>query len=258
MSKKTMFNDEWKYWIWNNIKNGVNKKEIFKILIENNYDSDVICNELNYDVNKNMDFNSIIIPNGIRFNSDKALIFTIDNFMSDEECSKIIELTKSNLKPSKITGDGKDTSFRTSYSCDLYNNCSIINDIEKRISDTLNICPSYGESMQSQYYKIGNQFKLHTDYFEPFTDEYINNASINGNRTWTFMIYLNNVQEGGCTFMKELDYRVKPERGKALLWYNLKSNGDVNPHTLHAGEPIIKGEKYIITKWFRIKKYKIK
>ena len=29
----------------------------------------------------------------------------------------------------------------------------------------------------------------------------------------------------------------------AVLWNNLYPNGMVNPNTLHAGEPILKGEK---------------
>lgn len=69
------------------------------------------------------------------------------------------------------------------------------------------------------------------------------------------MIYLNNVEDGGSTYMKEIDHRFKPKLGMTLIWCSLNDNGEPNINTLHAGEPIIKGEKYIITKWFRENKY---
>lgn len=65
------------------------------------------------------------------------------------------------------------------------------------------------------------------------------------------MITLNRVVEGGDTYFPELNKRFKPQTGQALIWYNLNENGLANPLTLHAGQPIIKGEKFIVTQWFR-------
>ena len=64
------------------------------------------------------------------------------------------------------------------------------------------------------------------------------------------MTYLNNVEEGGETHFPELGETIVPKLGRAVIWYNLDKNGDLDRDTLHQGKPIIKGEKYIITKWF--------
>ena len=65
------------------------------------------------------------------------------------------------------------------------------------------------------------------------------------------MIYLNDVEEGGTTYFKYLDINIKPKKGMAVIWNNLNKDGSINPNTEHCGSPVIKGEKYIITKWFR-------
>ena len=72
-----------------------------------------------------------------------------------------------------------------------------------------------------------------------------------GNRTWTFMIYLNDTLQGGGTAFPNINEVFYPKRGRAVVWNNLKADGRGNPFTMHCGEPVEAGEKFIITKWFR-------
>jgi len=48
--KKIKFDDTWKYWISHNINRGVSKEDIFKILLEHNYDCETIIGELGYNL----------------------------------------------------------------------------------------------------------------------------------------------------------------------------------------------------------------
>jgi prolyl 4-hydroxylase len=105
--------------------------------------------------------------------------------------------------------------------------------------------------MQAQHYAVGQQFKGHTDYFEPGTKEFLQYASQRGQRTWTFMLYLNDGCEGGETEFPDLKIKIQPKQGSALIWNNLLPNGRPNHLTLHQSHPIISGEKWVITKWFR-------
>jgi prolyl 4-hydroxylase len=109
----------------------------------------------------------------------------------------------------------------------------------------------YSEGIQAQRYDVGQQFKPHWDYFEPGTKEYLRFAGTRGNRTWTFMVYLNEGMEGGGTRFTELGHTFQPKTGLAVLWNNLKSDGTPNTFTKHSGEPVLSGHKIIITKWFR-------
>eukprot|EP01129_Flabellula_baltica_P011925 TRINITY_DN5308_c0_g1_i2.p1 TRINITY_DN5308_c0_g1~~TRINITY_DN5308_c0_g1_i2.p1 ORF type:complete len:270 (+),score=56.72 TRINITY_DN5308_c0_g1_i2:668-1477(+) len=73
-----------------------------------------------------------------------------------------------------------------------------------------------------------------------------------GQRTWTFMIYLNDVEEGGETEFTEIGEVFTPQKGRAVIWNSLLPDGTPNYHSMHKGSPVIKGEKAIITKWFRM------
>lgn len=58
----------------------------------------------------------------------------------------------------------------------------------------------------------------------------------------TFMLYLNDIEEGGETEFLYLHRRVKPKAGTVLIWPSGYT------HT-HRGNPPLTGDKYIITGW---------
>jgi len=62
------------------------------------------------------------------------------------------------------------------------------------------------------------------------------------NRILTFMVYLNDIEDGGETEFLYLSKRVKPVAGRVLIW----PAGFT--HT-HRGNPPLKDTKYIITGW---------
>jgi prolyl 4-hydroxylase len=111
--------------------------------------------------------------------------------------------------------------------------------------------PFLGETMQAQKYEIGQYYKEHWDFFNPITEEYKTYCEWMGQRTWTAMIYLNDVKEGGETYFKHLKLRIKPKKGTLIAWNNLYRNGLPNMKTMHEACPPVSGPKYVITKWFR-------
>src|SRR5436190_1729989 len=100
----------------------------------------------------------------------------------------------------------------------------------------------YAEPSQGQYYEITQEFKPHTDYFEHYELEKHSTPTL-GQRTWTFMIYLNDVEEGGHTSFVNVGLSIPPKRGMAVLWNNLKADGMPNYDTLHHGTPVKRGYK---------------
>ena len=107
--------------------------------------------------------------------------------------------------------------------------------------------------MEGQLYEPGQFFKEHCDWFEG--ESYINHALSSGNRTHTFMIYLNEPEDGGETNFPELNQSIKPKRGMALVWENLNEDGSGNTDFLHEGSEVKLGKKYIITSWWRENEY---
>jgi prolyl 4-hydroxylase len=66
------------------------------------------------------------------------------------------------------------------------------------------------------------------------------------------MVYLNDDFSGDETEFLKLNLKIIPKKGSAPIWNNLYRDGFPNTHTLHQAHPVHSGEKYIITKWFRV------
>ena len=98
---------------------------------------------------------------------------------------------------------------------------------------------------------MGQEFKAHTDYFEPTGADYAEHTGQSGQRTWTVMAYLAAVDAGGGTRFLRTGKIIQPEPGKIVAWCSLMPDGTVNPDTLHHALKVRRGRKYVITKWFR-------
>jgi prolyl 4-hydroxylase len=185
--------------------------------------------------------------------NEKIQLFILDNFLSDRECDRVIEIANQHLRPSTVTTDDNQ-GYRTSSTSDLaLLNHNYIQAIDEKIARTVGITLSYGEGIQAQRYEVGQQFKQHTDYFDPGTEAYRTHATQRGQRTWTFMVYLNGEMRGGGTQFLGINQIFYPQTGRAIVWNNLLPDGQPNPNTLHSGLPVEEGHKIIITKWFREK-----
>ena len=182
-------------------------------------------------------------------------IYVQDEFLNKEECQNLISEIESNLEPSCVANpeDRRTVSeYRTSSSaCFNYRKTTIGTDTDLKISRYLGLDPFIGEWVQGQKYAPGEYYKEHHDFFHPFTEEYKTYTEWMGQRTWTLMVYLNDVKEGGDTYFKHLNLKIKPEAGKAIFWNNLYSFGFPNYKTMHEACPPLNEDKYIITKWFR-------
>jgi ribosomal protein L16 Arg81 hydroxylase len=192
-----------------------------------------------------------ILKNAKIIDNDKAQLCVIENFLSDYECDELIKLINTELFPSKVSYPDENIGQRTSSTCDLgFLDNQVVRQLEEKIANCLGLSLKFSEIIQGQKYEVGQEFKPHTDFFDPNGEEYRLYASERGNRTWTFMIYLNDTTAGGETDFPQLGKRFAPQKGTAVAWNNLDKEGKPNHNTLHCGMPVIEGEKFIVTKWF--------
>ncbi|HEX6638685.1 MAG TPA: 2OG-Fe(II) oxygenase [Steroidobacteraceae bacterium] len=180
-------------------------------------------------------------------------LYVLDDFLTAEQCAGLIEIAAARLRPSPLTRAHYDAEFRTSTTANLFEiDDPRAREVDDLICRTIGIRAAYSEGIQIQRYEAGQQFKPHLDCFEPGSQTYQRFAGMRGNRTWTFMVYLNEGMEGGATRFPVVDVAVQPRMGMALLWNNLHEDGSPDKNTLHCGEPVTQGFKVIITKWFRV------
>lgn len=178
-------------------------------------------------------------------------LYVRSHFLTPAECAELCTQIDSNSYPSPLYEKEKHEGARTSYSCNFNPYDPLVSEIDRRIAALLGIDSAWGEPLQGQLYSVGQQFKEHTDFFyvdQPYWPDYEPHG---GQRTWTAMIYLNMPERGGATTFKYLDLAIAPLTGRMLVWNNMALDGSPNPWTLHAGEPVEAGRKYIVTKWYR-------
>jgi prolyl 4-hydroxylase len=263
------FEKNWEEWMDLNISLGNCKLIMFKKSLDAGYAYDLIKSKLNIDYNVSVPLppelkDKISLRKAKKIHSDKLEIYELTDFLTQEECKEIIEiinnsdLTSSSTISSADTSNYKVNDYRTSKTCYFYNKYPLITEIETRTCKTIGINNRCAEQIQGQKYCVGDQFKIHTDYFDK--DVLKKNQTIKGQRTWTFMIYLNDMEDdgsnifdssGGYTSFPYAYIATKPKAGTAIIWNNLDSNKQENIYSSHCGMPILKGEKYILTHWFK-------
>ncbi|ABD25826.1 2OG-Fe(II) oxygenase [Novosphingobium aromaticivorans DSM 12444] len=192
-------------------------------------------------------------PGMMRVPSPRLEMFVVRDFLSQAECNGLIARIERDRRPSTIADANGDHYFRTSETCDLPMDDPEIVALDEKLCALSGIGRPFGEPIQGQRYESGQEFKAHTDYFDPHGADFQRFCSVAGQRTWTFMVYLNDVEAGGATRFKVIDKTIQPERGKLVCWNNRRPDGTVNPCTLHHAMKVRKGLKYVITKWYREK-----
>lgn len=188
-----------------------------------------------------------------RVPSDKLELFQLRGFLTQEMCRELIARIDTERRPSTLADANGDAYFRTSETCDLSPELPVVEALDALLFELNRIDPAHGEPAQGQRYAEGQEFKPHCDYFNPGGQDWEKYTAVAGQRTWTFMIYLNEVEAGGATRFKCIDKTFQPETGKLLCWNNRRPDGSVNPNTLHHGMKVRRGTKYVITKWYREK-----
>ena len=178
-------------------------------------------------------------------------LFIVRDFLDPATCAALIARIDERRRPSEIADDVGIANFRTSETCDLDWRDPMVGEVDHRIASLLGLALGASEPLQGQRYAPGQEFKPHTDTFEPGGYDFYVHTAKTGQRTWTAMIYLNRPEDGGATRFKTIGKTIQPEPGKLIAWNNLLPNGNPNPATLHQGMKVRRGTKYVLTKWFR-------
>ena len=126
-------------------------------------------------------------------------IFRLKNILSPEECDHIIKISQKRFARSPAeSATSKTDKSRTSSSAFLTKGeDEVVKNIEDRISRLLKINIRQIEPLQVVYYKSGQEYKYHTDWFNeklPQEAKYMTKES-GGQREYTLLIYLNDLEK---------------------------------------------------------------
>ncbi|MBN8819419.1 MAG: 2OG-Fe(II) oxygenase [Sphingomonas sp.] len=189
-----------------------------------------------------------------RVATDRAEMFLRHGLVSPKECSEIIAKIEAGCKPSKLFS-GTDSGYRTSSSCNLDIYDPLVIAVTKRIDALMGLEGDTGELLQGQRYHPGQHYHLHCDYFPGNVHYWPNMRVSGGQRCWTAMVYLCEVEQGGETQFPRLGVTVPPRSGTLLIWNDMAADGSPNHDTIHAALPVVKGVKYVVTRWYRERRW---
>ena len=175
------------------------------------------------------------------------------NIENDSLCEKIVSFFEENkdLQSQGAVGDGVDEKIKKSTDITIYPN-NIKEEkffLFKDYLNSLNKCyQDYRET-----YPFLKKFitKVDLGYFNiqkylpggHFAELHSERTSLqNLHRLFAWMTYLNDVDDGGTTDFDYFDIKVKPEKGKTLIWPAEWTHA-------HTGSILKSGKKYIITGW---------
>lgn len=186
-------------------------------------------------------------------------VYTIDNFLSDAECSHLISRAKSmTMERAKVSGtdSGVLSKGRTNNVCWIdHEEDAACKRIAQRVAGLVGLPLNHAERFQVIHYGQGEEYRPHFDAFDPNTESGQRNWKGGGQRLITVLGYLTNVAKGGETEFTKLGIKVPPQRGKLLVFHNCEAGSIIrHPLSLHAGCPVIKGEKWAFNLWFRAEK----
>ena len=187
-------------------------------------------------------------------------IGTYDNYISQEECNKVIKfyedqnkfnntINRLEFENSPIIQKQDQTYFAVPNNMDVWwkELKSLIVNFDmawKHYEKNVGALESYGQDM-FHYTQLKIQKTLPTEGYHVWHLEHQKGFQ-NEARAFVFSIYLNDVEEGGETEFLHFSKRVKPKTGRIVIW----PSGF--PY-LHRGNSPLSGEKYILTSWMMLR-----
>lgn len=113
----------------------------------------------------------------------------------------------------------------------------------------------HGERLTVLFYKQGDHYAPHADYFAENTDEDTYHLEESGQRVATTLVSLHAAERGGATHFPHLDKSWNGTTGDILTFRNLKDDGTPNPLSLHEGQVVETGWKTLASLWIREREY---
>lgn len=188
-------------------------------------------------------------------------IYAVESFVPDAACAWLINAARQNLKPTRIyREDGSIGPDRTrSNSASMFSH--LASDLVLQLT-CRRVATATGTALENQEpcnvlrYGPGQQYLAHFDFFPPIEPGERDDPGkylVYGQRVATALVYLNDEYVGGETSFPHLKLNFKGRRGDALIFWNVSEDGACERNSLHAGLPIVRGEKWLLSQWIREK-----
>lgn len=191
------------------------------------------------------------------------LVAIVDDFFEADLAQHIIDSGREIIKRATVVNRAGGTEVS-----DVRTNSSIhldqwtdprLTELTTRLTELVRLPPENSEPCQLLHYKEAQEFHPHSDAFDRDIGG-VEQLVKGGQRLFTTICYLNDVEDGGETEFPDLKIKVRPKAGRVLIFGNTRlGTAEVHPHSVHAGRPLgdNSAEKWALTHWWRQLAYHI-
>jgi TPR repeat protein len=123
--------------------------------------------------------------------------------------------------------------------------------VQARMSHTCGYRMQHFEAPMVLHYEVGQQIAPHFDFIDVNAPDYEQQIREQGQRTITFLLYLNDDYSGGETTFPKLGLVNRGARGDGLYFINAHADRSADRAMLHTGSPPTAGEKWIVSQFVR-------
>ena len=181
-------------------------------------------------------------------------------FTAEERCH-LIGLARPFLRPARVldrqTGERSIDQARRAHTARLMDPLRdvVVWQLEQRLAALALLPPENAEPFTIIRYGSGDEYRPHADYYDPEDPGSRVGLDQGGQRVATFLAYLNRPEGGGATAFPRRGVTVPAAPGTGLLFFNCHPDGSPDSDTLHAGEPVTAGEKWLASRWIRADRF---
>ncbi len=187
-------------------------------------------------------------------------LYRIPALLSRDECDYVICASAPLLTPSLVVdpekGAADHAQYRTSEGAliGLLDLDLMLVSVYRRLAMAAEVEWGNCELVGVLRYRPGQEYKPHRDYLPEDEHDY-SEVRRSGQRAKTLLVSLNDAYAGGATVFPELTIEHKGQTGDAFVFENTNGAGAPYPETLHAGAPVSKGEKWLLSLWCRERRF---
>ncbi len=205
-----------------------------------------------------VDIEAWLSPPPMEARSQEPLVAVIPGFLEPAICDWIMSESRDYLRPAQVYdpaaggGQADDTRTNSGTGFSLIDLDVAFALVQVRIAAAAGVRREQLETTNVLHYSVGQRFSPHFDFVDPaLSPTLAQEVAQKGQRTGTFLVYLNDGFEGGETEFSELGLKIRGAKGDALFFRNVDAAGRPDPRTLHAGLPPSSGEKWVLSQWMR-------
>lgn len=188
------------------------------------------------------------------------LVAVFDDVFGQDVADAAIAAGRDNLKQaSYVSSEGIKTGEKRTNSAARFDQWStpLVAELVEKISSFVRLPPENCEPASLLHYEGEQLFDIHIDgYIEgPATAELLSQG---GQRLFTTLCYLNDVDGGGQTAFPKLKLAVRPKLGRVLIFSNTIPGSNVPfQDAAHVGFGPENGEKWLLSLWWRERNYHV-